>query len=141
VTVENGPFPTESSHIFSKLMKYGEEADYNPSYSFTEEDFQKLRDETQGLSERTNDYLTEKGYLEEKLLPSGGKKVGSLRMKIQSDFLTDIEKSGLDRIGHDSGDRPLLPINGEFVLNGRSEINHLHYLTAQEIGVRGSCLF
>jgi len=24
-----------SSHIFSKLMKYREEADYNPSYVFT----------------------------------------------------------------------------------------------------------
>jgi uncharacterized protein (UPF0332 family) len=46
--VKNGSFPSDSSHTFSKLMKYREEADYNPSYSFTKMEFQKLRDETQG---------------------------------------------------------------------------------------------
>jgi len=28
--VKNGSFPSDSSHTFSKLMKYREEADYNP---------------------------------------------------------------------------------------------------------------
>ena len=44
-------------------MKYREEADYNPSYTFSNEDFQKLREETQGLTKRINGYLTENGYL------------------------------------------------------------------------------
>ena len=61
--VKKGSFPSDSSHSFSKLMKYREEADYNPSYTFTNEDFQKLRDETQGLTERIADYLVEKDYL------------------------------------------------------------------------------
>jgi len=60
--VKNGPFSSESSHIFSKVMKYREEADYNPSYSFTKEDFQRLREETQGLGERIIGYLTDKDY-------------------------------------------------------------------------------
>lgn len=61
--VKNGSFPSDSSHTFSKLMKYREEADYNPSYTFTNEDFQKLRGETQGLTVRIAEYLAEKGYL------------------------------------------------------------------------------
>ena len=60
--VRNGPFASDSSHTFSKLMKYREEADYNPSYSFAKADFQKLREETRGLAGQINDYLTEKGY-------------------------------------------------------------------------------
>ena len=61
--VKNGSFPSDSSRTFSKLMKYREEADCNPSYTFTNEDFQKLRDETQGLTVRIAEYLAEKGYL------------------------------------------------------------------------------
>lgn len=33
--VKEGIFEPKASHIFSKLMKYREEADYNPSYVFT----------------------------------------------------------------------------------------------------------
>ena len=60
--VKNGSFSPGSSHTFAKIMKYREEADYNPSYTFTNKDFQKLRQETQELAERINLYLTEKGY-------------------------------------------------------------------------------
>ena len=40
--VKGGPLAPESAHTFSKLMKYREEADYNPSYSFTERNFRQL---------------------------------------------------------------------------------------------------
>ncbi len=43
--MKNGLFPSESSYIFSKLMKYSEEAGHNPSYFFIKEDFHKLKDE------------------------------------------------------------------------------------------------
>ncbi len=32
--VKPGAFEAKDSHIFSKLMKFREEADYNPSYTF-----------------------------------------------------------------------------------------------------------
>ena len=41
--VKSGAFEAKDSHIFSKLMKYREEADYNPSYTFTREDFIKFK--------------------------------------------------------------------------------------------------
>lgn len=37
--VKSGIFEPADSHIFSRLMKYREEADYNPLYIFTHEDF------------------------------------------------------------------------------------------------------
>ena len=52
-----------SSHIFSKLMKYREEADYNPSYIFIKEDFVEFKKEAEGLANKINGYLEEKDYL------------------------------------------------------------------------------
>lgn len=49
--VKRGLLKPKDSHIFSKLMKYREEADYNPSYSFTKEDFIELRKEAEELAE------------------------------------------------------------------------------------------
>jgi uncharacterized protein (UPF0332 family) len=43
-------FRPNASHLFSKLMKYREEADYNPAYLFTREDFIGLRKEVDELS-------------------------------------------------------------------------------------------
>lgn len=60
--VKEGPFEPKASHLFSKLMKYREEADYNPSYSFTREDFTEFRQEAERLCTRIATYLTEKGY-------------------------------------------------------------------------------
>jgi uncharacterized protein (UPF0332 family) len=60
--VKNGPFSPNSSHAFAKAMKYREEADYNPSYSFSEEDFQQLREEVRELSGRILTYLVGQGY-------------------------------------------------------------------------------
>ena len=61
--VKEGIFDPKSSHIFSKLMKYREEADYNPSYVFTEEDFIELKKEAEELANKINGYLEDKGYL------------------------------------------------------------------------------
>jgi len=61
--VKKGIFKPRDSHIFSKLMKYREEADYNPSYSFTKEDFIELRREAEELAETIKNYLNKKGYL------------------------------------------------------------------------------
>lgn len=60
--VKEGIFGTKASHLFSKLMKYREEADYNPAYVFTLEDFIELRGEADELSGQIRTYLKEKGY-------------------------------------------------------------------------------
>lgn len=61
--VKEGIFEAKSSHTFSKLMKYREEADYNPSYTFTEEDFVEFKKETNELADKIKAYLKQKGYL------------------------------------------------------------------------------
>lgn len=61
--VKEGTFDSKSSHIFSKLMKYREEADYNPSYVFTKEDFIEFKKEAEELVNKINAYLQDKGYL------------------------------------------------------------------------------
>jgi uncharacterized protein (UPF0332 family) len=52
----------DSSHLFSRLMKYREEADYNPSYLFTVEDVKKLREEASALAMRIARLIREAGY-------------------------------------------------------------------------------
>jgi len=61
--VKEGLFETKDSHIFSKLMKYREEAEYNPSYTFTKEDFVEFKKEARKVIEKITAYLKEKGYL------------------------------------------------------------------------------
>jgi uncharacterized protein (UPF0332 family) len=53
----------EASHLFSRLMKYGEEADYNPSYVFTTNNARTLRDETAALASRIAELIRQSGYL------------------------------------------------------------------------------
>ncbi|MBN1102210.1 MAG: HEPN domain-containing protein [Deltaproteobacteria bacterium] len=60
--VKHGVFETKDSHIFSKLMKYRQEADYNPSYSFTPEDFIQFKGEAEAVIHRINALLKEEGY-------------------------------------------------------------------------------
>lgn len=60
--VKTGVFDPKDSHIFSKLMKYREEADYNPSYIFTPEDFENFKNDVEGLTQKITTYLREKGY-------------------------------------------------------------------------------
>ena len=52
------------SHIVTRLMKYREEADYNPSYLFTESDFRGLLDESTNFRDKVMTYLRNQGYIE-----------------------------------------------------------------------------
>lgn len=61
--VKEGIFLPKDSHVFSKLMKYREEADYNPVYTFTKEDFIDLKKEAEILAHKIQGYLKTKGYL------------------------------------------------------------------------------
>jgi len=56
-------FSPKDSHVFSKLMKYREEADYNPAYVFTKEDFLDLMNEAKSLMNKIQSYLKEKNYI------------------------------------------------------------------------------
>jgi uncharacterized protein (UPF0332 family) len=61
--VKSGTFPPESAHLFSRLMKYREEADYNSSYVFTPGDYTALRHDVDTLMERIQELLKSRGYL------------------------------------------------------------------------------
>jgi uncharacterized protein (UPF0332 family) len=61
--VKPGVFEARDSHIFSKLMKFREEADYNPSYTFVPEDFTEFKNEAEGVIQKITSYLKSKGYL------------------------------------------------------------------------------
>ena len=63
--VKEGLFISQDSHVFSKLMKFREEADYNPSYIFTEEDFKELAIEADNLFLKIRAYLKDKDYFKE----------------------------------------------------------------------------
>ncbi len=61
--VKVGHFDPKSAHLFSKLTKYREDADYSSSYQFGREDVELLLAEAAGLSRRIASYLTTAGYL------------------------------------------------------------------------------
>jgi uncharacterized protein (UPF0332 family) len=61
--IKEGIFEARDSHVFSKLMKYREEADYNPSYIFIRGDFLEFRKEAEDLVGKIKGYLMEMGYL------------------------------------------------------------------------------
>jgi uncharacterized protein (UPF0332 family) len=63
--VKEGLFMAQDSHVFSKLMKFREEADYNPSYVFTMEDFKDLAKEADNLYLKIRAYLKGKDYFKE----------------------------------------------------------------------------
>ena len=56
-------FEPKDSHVFSKLMKYREEADYNPSYVFTKDDFTDFKKEAEALSIKIKSYLKNNRYI------------------------------------------------------------------------------
>jgi len=60
--VKSGAFEPRDSHVFSKLMKYREEADYNPTYIFMPEDFTELATEADRLIQKIAGYLKDLGY-------------------------------------------------------------------------------
>ncbi len=61
--VKSGVFEAKDSHTFSKLMKFREEADYNPSYTFVLEDFSGLKRETEKVIQKIITYLGNKHYI------------------------------------------------------------------------------
>lgn len=61
--VKPGTFEAKDSHIFSKLMKFREEADYNPSYSFSPEDFTEFKNDAETVIQKITTHLREKDYL------------------------------------------------------------------------------
>ena len=62
--VKEGVFEARDSHVFSKLMKYRQEADYNPSYTFTHEDYAEFRKEAELVMHKIRSRLKEERYLE-----------------------------------------------------------------------------
>jgi hypothetical protein len=61
--VKQGVFEAKDSHLFSKLMKYRQEADYNPSYIFTGEDYMEFKQEVAALIQKATIWLEQEGYL------------------------------------------------------------------------------
>ncbi len=61
--VKSGAFEPAAAHLFSRLMKYREEADYNPSYVFKEDEYLQLRAEADALMGLIRGYLQAQGYL------------------------------------------------------------------------------
>jgi len=61
--IKEGIFEGKDSHVFAKLMKYREEADYNPAYFFAKEDFIEFRKEAEVMSDKIKSYLRQKGYI------------------------------------------------------------------------------
>lgn len=61
--VKAGLLPADASHLFSRLMKYREEADYNSSYVFTEKDVVQLREEVAAFAAQVADLIRRAGYL------------------------------------------------------------------------------
>jgi uncharacterized protein (UPF0332 family) len=61
--VRQGIFEAEDAHVFSRLMKYRQEADYNPSYVFTPEDFVEFKKDAENLMQRITSRLKREGYL------------------------------------------------------------------------------
>lgn len=61
--VKPGIFDTKTSHVLSKMMKFREEADYNPLYSFTEDDYKEFKSDVSAVADAVKKYLAESGYL------------------------------------------------------------------------------
>ena len=61
--VKKGILTSGDSHVFSRLMKYREEADYNPTYLFTEADYVEFRKDAEELCGNIRHYLGERRLL------------------------------------------------------------------------------
>ena len=60
--VKQGIFKPSDSHTFARLMKYREEADYNPAYIFTSDDYREFQKDVTGLVRKILDHLNARGY-------------------------------------------------------------------------------
>jgi uncharacterized protein (UPF0332 family) len=61
--VKTGVFEPAAAHLFSRLMKYREEADYNPSYAFAQDEYIHLRAEVDALMGLICGFLQAQGFL------------------------------------------------------------------------------
>jgi uncharacterized protein (UPF0332 family) len=61
--VKPGIVDPKASHVYSKLMKYREEADYNPSYVFTSDDYETFKSEAVRLENVINKFLKKEKLL------------------------------------------------------------------------------
>lgn len=59
--IKSGIFDPSISHIFTRLMKYREEADYNPSYFFTKDDYVQFRKDAEALYGKVVEFLAKEG--------------------------------------------------------------------------------
>ncbi len=62
--VKSGPFDAESAHIFARLMKYRQEADYSAEYVFRSDDFQEFLSDGQKLCNAIQGFLNEEFQLD-----------------------------------------------------------------------------
>lgn len=60
--VREGLFAAADGHIVARLMKYREEADYNSSYVFTENDYRRFKKEGDHLCSKIRRYLRQDRY-------------------------------------------------------------------------------
>lgn len=60
--VKNGSLAPAASHLFSRLMKYREEADYNPSYVFDRSDVDQLFEDTMHVTEQIRALIVASGF-------------------------------------------------------------------------------
>ena len=60
--VKSGPLDPEDSHLFARLMKYREEADYSPSFNFTEKSVAQMQEEVATLSAKILDLIRRAGF-------------------------------------------------------------------------------
>mgnify|MGYP001577900542 CR=1 FL=1 len=61
--VKKGLIKPGLAHTFARLMKYREEADYNPSYTFSAEDYRELKKDAQELHHTITSFLSRKSLL------------------------------------------------------------------------------
>ena len=61
--VKTGIFSPNSSHVLSKMMKFREEADYNPAYTFTEEDYKEFLKDVADVAGNIRRYLSDAGTI------------------------------------------------------------------------------
>jgi uncharacterized protein (UPF0332 family) len=61
--VKTSLFEPAAAHLFSRLMKYREEADYNPSYVFSRDEYLHLRAEVDALMGLVRKYLQAQGFI------------------------------------------------------------------------------
>jgi len=60
--IKHGPLPASASHLFTRLMKYREEADYNPSYVFERDEVEAWTKEAEALAGSLRELIKAEGF-------------------------------------------------------------------------------